>query len=95
MTSYAIGRIPIVFERDDFDWAYGELLELFERANREGIYPHELRPDLFHSAWSVLNAQRLEVRLRCHKVLVEKLTRQLFPLNAKRAAKRYANPFTQ
>ena len=36
--------MPRMFESDDFDWALGELLELFERANPCGIYPHELDP---------------------------------------------------
>lgn len=78
------------FERDDFDWAYGELLELFERANREGVYPHELRPELFHSAWRVLNAQPFEVRTACFRALTAKLTRELYPLRSKITTRRYA-----
>jgi len=57
----------MLFDADDLDWAMGELLELFERAGRNGVYPHALDPALFHSAWSVLNAQPFETRDRCQK----------------------------
>ena len=80
-----------MFEGDDFDWAYGELLELFERANRCGIYPHELDPKLFHDAWGLLCEQPFEVRERCREVLMAKITR---PLHSRtpptRFKKRYA-----
>lgn len=64
------------FEADDFDWAYGELLNLFARANRLCCKPHDLDPDLFYSAWSLLNAQPFEVRERCQKTLMGILTRR-------------------
>jgi len=43
----------VKFEPQELDWAMGELLHLFSQANRLGVYPHELRPDIFHPAWSV------------------------------------------
>jgi hypothetical protein len=58
------------FEADDLDWAMGELFTLFARADRLGIDPHRLDPAVFHSAWSVLNAQPFPIR----KQLYERLT---------------------
>ena len=83
--------MPRMFESDDFDWAFGELLELFERANRCSIYPHELDPKVFHDAWYALNRQPFPVRQRCHAVLMSKITRPLHSLVAPRPfKKRYA-----
>jgi len=83
--------MPPIFESDDIDWAFGELLELFERANRCGIYPHELSPKVFHDAWAVLNWQPFPVRQRCHAVLMALITRPLHFLAAPTGSKkRYA-----
>lgn len=79
------------FDPDDLDWAMGELLHLFAHANRVGFYPHELNPGVFHSAWSVLNAQHFEVRLRCRDILVGMITRPLRHIAPASPAKRYAN----
>lgn len=61
------------FELDDLDWAMGELLTLFSRANRRGVMPHELNPALFHEAWTCLNAQPFHVSLWWHRILMFKL----------------------
>lgn len=83
--------MPSMFERDDFDWALGELLELFERANRCGIYPHELAPKVFHDGWALLNEQKFSVRQHWHAVLTSKITRPLHSLPAATPSKkRYA-----
>ena len=58
------------FDADDFDWAYGELLHLFTMAGRTWRMPHEIDPNSFYSAWSVLNAQPFEVRDACQKGLM-------------------------
>jgi hypothetical protein len=80
-----------MFATDEFDWAFGELLELFERANRRGIYPHELDPQVFHDAWYALNRQPFPVCQLCHGVLMSKITRPLHSLGPRRAfKKRYA-----
>ena len=63
------------FEADDLDWAVGELLDLFAQAERVGIPPHELNPDVFHPAWSVLNAQPFEVRQRAHRIVMASVRR--------------------
>src|SRR3990167_6298993 len=47
--------------------------------------------ELFHSAWSVLNAQRLEVRLRCRDTLMSLITRPLLFQSGVKSVKRYAN----
>lgn len=82
------------FEVDDLDWAMGELLQLFARANRVGVPPHELDAALFHSAWSVLNAQPIEVRLRCRDTLMFLITRPLLFQSGVKSVKRYANALT-
>ena len=80
-----------MFEDDDFDWAFGELLELFARANRCGIYPHELDRRLFYDAWGLLCAQPFEVRERCREVLMSMITRPLHShTRPTRFKKRYA-----
>lgn len=80
-----------MFEDDNFDWAFGELLELFARANRFGIYPHELDPKLFHDAWGLLSVQPLELRERCREVLMSTITRPLHSHTPPdRRKKRYA-----
>jgi len=80
------------FEADDLDWAMGELLVLFRRANWVGIYPHELGPELFYEAMSVVNAQPFRIRQRCLWDLLALLTR---PLESKKATfdgrRRYGN----
>lgn len=81
------------FESDDLDWAMGELLRLFVRANRYGVFPHELDPETFHSAWYVLNAQPFEVRQRCRSILLKTITYPLHHRNVMevlRSRKRYA-----
>jgi hypothetical protein len=78
------------FEPDDFDWAMGELLHLFARANRLGVHPHHLDPGVFHPAWSVLNAQPFEIRQAAHQILMQQLRRPLRSL-APGGAKRYAH----
>jgi len=83
--------MPRMFASDEFDWAFGELLELFERANRCAIYPHELEPKVFHDAWYALNRQPFLVRQRCYAVLMSKITRPLHSLVAPSPfKKRYA-----
>ena len=62
------------FDLDDLDWAMGELANLFAKANRVGIFPHLLDPDLFYNDWIVLNRQTFEVRSRCHQTLLSMLT---------------------
>ena len=64
----------LVFEADDFDWALGELLELFDRAIEAGVYPNELDPVVFYDAWSLLCEQPFPVAQRWHKILTSKLT---------------------
>lgn len=84
--------MPLMFESDDFDWAFGELLELFERANRCGIYPQEVNPKIFHDAWTLLTWQPFPVQQRCYAVLMSKITRPLHSVVAPRSFKkrRYA-----
>jgi hypothetical protein len=77
------------FDRDDWDWALGELLHLFKRANECGIYPHELDPDLFYEAWTILNMQNFEVRKYWHDVLIKSL-RLPYPISPGTLKKRYA-----
>jgi hypothetical protein len=72
----------------------GELLNLFALANRLGVYPHELRPEVFHSAWSVMCAQPFEVTQRCYRLLMDQITRPLHHLDSKPAKKRYAYSVT-
>ncbi len=55
---------------EDLDWGLGELLHLFCLAGRIGRYPHELDPGLFHSAWTVLNAQPFDVRMTCRSIVL-------------------------
>ncbi len=83
------------FERDDLDWAMGELMHLFSRASLVGIPPHELDPDLFYDAWTVLCHQKYEVAVRCHWTLISMLTHPLLRSKTKLpSVKRYANTFT-
>jgi len=84
----------MTFKRSDLDWAMGELLELFSQANRVGIYPHELRPYIFHPAWSVLSAQEFEVAQRCYELLMAQITRPLHHLDQNPKKKRYAYSLT-
>lgn len=79
-----------MFEGDDLDWALGELLELFERANRCGIYPSDLAPHVFWPAWDLLDCQPFEVRYRWWGILLSKINRPLRPLNSPRGKRRYA-----
>ena len=62
-----------IFQADDLDWALGELLALFDRADRCGVLPHELDPELFYDVWSLLNEQSFPVRQRWHAILTLKL----------------------
>ena len=64
----------LVFEADEFDWALGELLELFDRAVEAGVYPHALDPVLFYDAWSLLCEQPFPVAQRWHKILTSKVS---------------------
>ncbi len=81
------------FRRDDLDWAMGELLALFVRANEAGIYPHLLDPDLFHEAWCVLNAQPFEVAKPMYDLLIRQITRPLgAPPRRVAGERRYENP---
>jgi hypothetical protein len=81
------------FEADDLDWAMGELAHLFMQANRTGIYPHELNPALFHSAWSVLCAQPFEVAWKCRETLMKMSSGNWRHLTSiEKSPKRYANP---
>jgi hypothetical protein len=79
-----------MFDDDDLDWALGELLELFERANRCGIYPHELAPHVFWPAWALLDTQPFQVRYRWWRTLLGKIDRPLNPLHSRRGKQRYA-----
>ena len=79
---------------DDLDWAMGKLLHLFSQANRFGIYPHELRPDIFHPAWAVLSRQPFEVAKYCYDLLMAQIPRPLHHLEIKSAKKRYAYSVT-
>jgi hypothetical protein len=67
------------FDDDDFDWAMGELLHLFDRANRLGVQPHHLDPGVFHPAWHVLNEQPFEVRQKAHALLMTVLRQRRAP----------------
>lgn len=79
-----------MFESDDFDWALGELLVLFDRANRCGVYPHVLEPRLFFDAWGLLGEQPFDVREHWRRVLMAKITRPLrLAPNAVPPQKRY------
>jgi hypothetical protein len=71
----------MMFEADDLDWAMGELAHLFSHANRVGILPHELNPDLFHGAWSVLNCQPFVVAEYCRSILLSMLTAPLWQIS--------------
>jgi len=82
------------FEPDDFDWAMGELLQLFDRASRLGILPHELDPAVFHPAWSVLNAQPFEVRQTAHRMLLQRFRPAPRLVSTAKRAKRYAHALT-
>ena len=82
----------ILFDRDDLDWAMGELLHLFYEANFLASFPHKLNPDLFYSAWSILCYQPFEVAVRCCWILSSVLT---YPLRSKirfPSLKPYENP---
>lgn len=69
---------PLIFEVNDLDWTMGELAHLFSQANRIGTLPHELNPNLFHSAWSVLNHQPPEIAEQCRNILISILTAPLW-----------------
>lgn len=80
-------------DSDDFDWAFGELLHLFSIAGRTFRFPHEIDPELFHAAWTVLNAQPFEVRDKCQKQLME-VWRSQPVFRSRFMAKRYENAWT-
>lgn len=80
------------FELDDLDWAMGELMHLFSRANLVGILPHELDPELFYDAWTVLCHQKFEVAVQCRWTLVSMLAHPLRSKTKLPSAKRYENP---
>lgn len=82
------------FEPDDLDWAMGELLNLFDRASRLGVLPHELDPGIFHGAWSVLNAQPFEVRQNAHRMLLQHFRPVPSSVSRPKRAKRYAHAIT-
>jgi hypothetical protein len=79
-----------IFEADDLDWALGELLELFERANRTGVYRNELGPEIFYDAWALLCEQPFEARQRWYEILTSKITRPLHSIPHVLPRKRYA-----
>jgi hypothetical protein len=79
-----------IYDSDSLDWALGELVELFERANSFGIYPHELDPAVFYDAWLLLSEQPFPVAQRWHALLLAKITRPLRPLASAPMRKRYA-----
>jgi hypothetical protein len=79
-----------MFDADDLDWAVGELLQLFERANRCGIYPHVLAPMLFREAWALLCEQPFDVREHYYGLLMSKITRPLYSTASFKTKKRYA-----
>ena len=65
------------FDLDDLDWAMGELLVLFRRANRIGVYPHLLEPEVFRLGMTAINAQPFRIRQRCLWDLMNQITRPL------------------
>lgn len=77
-------------DSDDLDWAVGELLHLFARAGRYGVYPHELDPALFQRAWRVLNSQPFEVRRQCYAWLMKDFKPPLPRAAGHAPVKRYA-----
>lgn len=83
------------FKADDLDWAMGELLALFARGNRLGIPPHRLDPDLFHEAWSLLNAQPFPVRKALHATLLRQLTHPPHRGTNTQVRTRYENALTE
>lgn len=66
------------FEADNLDWAMGELLNLFAKANVTGVFPHLLAPKLFYDAWTVLDSQPFEIRFQCRQKLLWMLTEPLW-----------------
>ena len=75
---------------DDFDWAMGELLHLFNAAARQGTLPHLLNPAVFRTSWSVLNAQPFEVAQHAHQLLMWHYKPRLAATTAPNRPKRYA-----
>lgn len=57
------------FERDDFDWAMGELLHLRSEGRKLGLLPTALDRTLFVECMSVIDAQPLDDRLRARAIL--------------------------
>ncbi len=82
------------FDPDDLDWAMGELAQLFTRANLHSIYPHELDPELFRAAWSVVTAQPWEVALKCRDSLMAMSSGKWQHARAVQPVKRYAVTLT-
>jgi hypothetical protein len=70
MTIFGRRRATMRYESDDLDWAMGDLLDLFTRADWRRVWPHGLDPVTFHAAWTVLNAQPFEVRASCRERLM-------------------------
>lgn len=81
----------INFEHDDLDWVFGELLELFNRAVLYWRYPHEMDPNLFHEAWSILNAQPFKVRNDCYQALMAIWRNRTYVGRVVEKSKRYEN----
>jgi len=80
----------MIFEPDDIDWAFGELLALFDRANRIGIYPHELNAEVFYEAWALLNTLPFPVRQKLLGRLLARVTRPLHNIYKPGERRRYA-----
>ncbi len=80
------------YEPDDLDWAMGDLLDLFARADWRRIWPHELDPLTFHAAWAVINAQPFEVRWACRERLMALLpNRQRYRASVAQFRRAYAH----
>jgi len=79
-----------MFEPDDVDWAFGELLALFDRANRIGVYPHELNAEVFYEGWALLNTQPFAVRQALLGRLLARVTRPLRHISTLGERRRYA-----
>lgn len=89
------------FDLDDLDWAMGELANLFAKANRVGIFPHLLDPELFYNAWTVVSLQPFPVNSHCRQTLLFMLTEPHWKtysngtvIRLSSSAKRYDDTFT-
>ena len=61
----------MIFENDDLDWAFGELLHLIWRSKFEGARVEKLYPQQFFACMQVINRQPFEVRSQVIKIIRE------------------------